>query len=104
MPAGCWKSGPQKPALRQDGKHADLKDEEELVKLGRNLLSGKEEVVNRLEVLGENMENSKRKVVILKTYRAYHAYGDMLHHYAIKNLMAYIGSHPDTTYHRCTKI
>jgi hypothetical protein len=86
-----------KAALRQDGKHAEMTDEEQLVKMGRNLLSGKEEVVNRLEVLGENMENSRRKVVILKTYRAYRAYGDILHHYAIKNLLVYIGTHPDTT-------
>jgi hypothetical protein len=86
-----------KAASRQDGKNADLADEDQLVKTGRSLLSGKEEVVNRLEVLGENMENSGRKVMILKTYRAYHAYGDMLHHYAIKNLMDYFVSHPDAT-------
>jgi hypothetical protein len=87
-----------KASLRQDGKSADIIDQGELIKLGRNLLSGKEEVVNKLEVLGENMENSRRKVIILKTYKAYHAYGDMLHHYAIKNLLAYFVSHPEATF------
>ena len=43
------------------------------------------------------MENTKRKVVILKTYKAYHAYEDMLYHYAMKNLLAYIDSHPKAT-------
>ena len=86
-----------KASLRQDGKYSDKADQEVLVKLGRDLLSGKEEVVNNLAVLGENMENSRRKVMILKTYKAYHAYGDMLHHYAIKNILAYFGSHPEAT-------
>ena len=36
------------------------------------------------------MENSRRKVRILKAYRAYHAYGDMLIHYAISNVMDHL--------------
>ncbi len=86
-----------KASLLQKGTPGDVKDENKLIKLGRELLSGKEEVVNSLEVLGENMENSKRKALILKTYKAYHAYGDMLHHYAMKNLIAYMNSHPEAT-------
>ena len=83
--------------LRQDGKSGDMTDTSELVKTGRELLSGKEDIVNRLEILGENMENTRRKVMILKTYKAYHAYGDMLHHYAVKNLLAYFDAHPEAT-------
>ena len=62
--------------------------------MGRDLFSGKEEEINNLEVLGENMENTRRKVVILKPYKAYHAYRDILHYYAVKNLMAYMSSNP----------
>jgi hypothetical protein len=87
-----------KASLRQEGKLTGKTDDAELVKIGRNLLSGKEEVVNKLEVLGENMENSRRKVIILKTYKAYHAYGDMLLHYAVKNLLSYMVSDPGTTF------
>jgi hypothetical protein len=76
----------------------DITDTNELAVLGRELLSGTEEEVNRLEVLGENLENSRRKVKILKTYKAYHAYGDMLLHYAIKNLLAYFHSKPQATF------
>ncbi len=48
--------------------------------LGRDLLSSRKDDVNKyLEVLGENMENTRRKVLILKTYKAYHAYRDILH-------------------------
>jgi len=73
----------------------EIKNQEELAKLGQTLLHGTEESVNNLEVLGENMENSNRKVLILKIYKAYHAYGDMLHYYAVKNLLAYLSANPD---------
>jgi hypothetical protein len=43
------------------------------------------------------MENTRRKTVILKAFQAYHAYGDMLCHYAAKNLLAYIDTHPKTS-------
>ena len=68
------------------------------LQLGRKLLSGKEEEINKLEVLGENMENTRRKVLILKPYKAYHAYSDMLHYYATKNLMEYMSSNPKATF------
>jgi hypothetical protein len=50
-----------------------------------------------LEVLGENMENSRRRVVILNPRRAYRAYRQMLHYYAVKNLAAYFRSEPNAT-------
>ncbi|MFO7851652.1 MAG: DUF4954 family protein [Bacteroidota bacterium] len=71
-----------------------IRNDDELASLGRKILTGKEEVVNEMEILGENMERSRRKVLILKVYKAYHAYGDMLHHYAIKNLVEYMNAHP----------
>ncbi|MBN2761759.1 MAG: DUF4954 family protein, partial [Bacteroidales bacterium] len=84
-----------KASLRQKGE--TVKSERELVQLGKNLLNGKESMVNNLEVLGENMEKSKRKVVILKAFAAYHAYNDMLYHYAMKNVIAYLSSKPKAT-------
>jgi Domain of unknown function (DUF4954) len=75
-----------------------IKNDDDLITLGRKLLSGKEEVINGLEVLGEDMENTRRKVVILKPYKAYHAYEDMLLYYAIKNLMEYMNSHPEASF------
>lgn len=65
---------------------------DELSAKGRQLLSGDRKVVDVLTVLGEGMEKSKRPVHILKVYDAYHAYGDMLVHYAMKNLLAQIDS------------
>ena len=55
--------------------------------IGRRLLQGDRKVVDGLTVLGEDMENSRREVHILKAYDAYHAYGDMLIHYAMSNVL-----------------
>lgn len=83
-----------KAFLHQEGKETGNYDQKELIKIGKELLNGNEEVVNGLEVLGENMENTRRKTVIIKTFKAYHAYGDILQYYAIKNLMNYLTENP----------
>jgi hypothetical protein len=87
-----------KASLRKKGISFREKSNDELASLGFNLLSGDEENINEFEVLGENMENTQRKVLILKPYKAYQAYGDILHYYAIKNLMAYMTSNPKSTF------
>ncbi len=87
-----------KASLRQKDESTIIKNDEDLAILGRKLLSGKEEVIDNLRVIGENMENTKREVLILKPYRAYHAYSDMLIYYAVKNLMIYLKSHPKATF------
>ena len=66
------------------------KDEKDnLQALGRRLLLGDRKVIDTLTILGEDMENSRREVHILKAYDAYHAYGDMLIHYAMSNVLDY---------------
>jgi hypothetical protein len=87
-----------KAGLRKKGDASSSKDNGKLSKLGRELLSGKEDIIDGLEVLGENMENSRRKEVILKPYKAYHAYGDILHYYAVKNLLACMNTNPKATF------
>ncbi|MHC4293666.1 MAG: DUF6819 domain-containing protein, partial [Planctomycetota bacterium] len=72
----------------------------ELAEIGRELLSN-EEGLDGLEVLGENMEKSNRKVVILKPYEGYHAYRDMLYYYAVKNLMEYINANNESLSGMC---
>ncbi|MEE9119155.1 MAG: DUF4954 family protein, partial [Calditrichia bacterium] len=87
-----------KANLRKQVKPVDDKNDNELAHYGRKLLSGTEKCVNALEVLGEKMEKSKRKVVILKVYEAYHAYGDMLLYYAVKNLLDYMKTNSKATF------
>jgi hypothetical protein len=56
---------------------------------GRALLLKSPEVVEKLEILGEGMENSSRPVRILKAARAYAGYREMAHYYAVKTLVAF---------------
>jgi hypothetical protein len=86
-----------KAYFRKKGESIEGKNDDELASFGQNVLSGNEKDINGLEVLGENMENTKRKVVILKPYKAYHAYSDILHYYAVKNLMSYLNATQDLT-------
>ena len=71
----------------------DEDENDNLQALGRRLLLGERRVVDALTILGEGMENSRREVHILKAYDAYHAYGDMLIHYAMSNVLEYFGNH-----------
>ncbi len=56
-----------------------------------------EEWANKPEVLAANVENSQRKVVVLKADEGRRAYRQMLHYYAIKNLMAYMQANDGAT-------
>jgi hypothetical protein len=69
----------------------------QLSALGRGLLLGPEDQTDALEVLGENVENSRRNVLIRKVRRGYHAYREMLHYYAVKNLLDYLTANPSAT-------
>ncbi|MCJ7812168.1 DUF4954 family protein, partial [bacterium] len=57
-----------KAYLRSYGEAVESKSDNELIQLGRKLLLGSKDQVKNLEILGEQMEKSTRKVVILKTY------------------------------------
>ena len=86
-----------KAGLRSRGEPAEGQADEELALLGRRLLQAEEDQTAGLEILGENMENSHRKVVICKARQGYHAYRQMLHTYAVKNLLDYLKANPQAT-------
>ncbi|MDP4278353.1 MAG: DUF4954 family protein, partial [Bacteroidota bacterium] len=86
-----------KASLKKQGCSMEGKTDAALIQIGRSLLTGNPDVVNSLEVEGEAMEKSKRQVLILKPYKAYHAYRDMLFHYAMINLIAYFDKHSAAT-------
>jgi NDP-sugar pyrophosphorylase family protein len=93
-----------KASLQQKGISLKGKNDDELANLGQKLLSGEEEDIKGLEVLGENMENSNRKVMILKPFKAYNAYGNILHYYAVRNLIEYMNSNPKATFAVMSKV
>lgn len=73
--------------LRKNGLITEMYSDEELRELGRKLLMGPKHDTDVLQVLGEKMEKSKRKVVILKPRQAWFAYREMLMHYAMNQLI-----------------
>jgi hypothetical protein len=86
-----------KAYLSKQQQHSD-RDEMTLAKLGRQQLSESTEAVSGLEILGEGIEHSTRKVVISRIGPAYRAYREMLHYYAMTNLLEYLRDHPQMTY------
>jgi hypothetical protein len=92
-----------KASFYQRGETVIVQDEDKLTILGKELLTDDEALVNRLNILGENMENSARQVHILKSYKAYHAYGDMMYYYAMMNLLNFWKSNPNTTFQSMCK-
>ncbi|MBF0433663.1 MAG: DUF4954 family protein [Fibrobacteria bacterium] len=76
-----------KSALAADGKSPDTISTEEFAKIGGELLNGK---TLDLDVFAEGVENSRRKTRLLKVREGYQAYGEMLHYYAVKNLVLYM--------------
>ncbi|MFP4366473.1 MAG: DUF4954 family protein [Bacteroidales bacterium] len=86
-----------KAELRGRNTQNIILSDDQLANSGSKILSGPEEYFATLEVLGEAMENSSRNVLILKPQKAYRAYREMLHHYALRNLTEYIKSNPSST-------
>lgn len=81
-----------KATARQINESVEGKDDYELAQMGQKLLTESPERTVRLEVLGENMEKSRRKVVILGLCKAWEAYGQMIEYYAAKNLLDFFAA------------
>ena len=82
--------------LKQGTFDPDM-DFKELRKIGKELLDNDPKTAETLEVLGEGMEHGHRKVRILKACQAYHAYGDMITYYAVKNIVRFLKENPSFT-------
>ena len=87
-----------KADLRMKKEDPKDKTDKELAILGRKILLEGKDRMNDLEILGEDMEKSKRKVVIIKAQKAYLAYGDMLHYYAANTLLHFMENNPDKSF------
>ncbi|MBN2292614.1 MAG: DUF4954 family protein [Pirellulales bacterium] len=77
-------------AVLRGEKGLKSQSEDELARLGRKMISDDDARLAGLEILGENQEKSTRKILIVKALEGYRAYGEMLHHYAVKNLISYM--------------
>ena len=87
-----------KASYRKQGMSLEGVSDETLIEYGRKLMNGSPDKVAELEVFADNMEKSKRKVRILKPYEAYHAYGDMIIYYAVRNILAFFEANEKETF------
>jgi hypothetical protein len=71
------------------------KTEKELIDIGKKLLTGEK---LDLEVFGENIEKSKRRIKILNVLKGYKSYTEMLHYYAVKNIIEFFKRNPDADF------
>ncbi len=71
----------------------DYVNTEALMEKGEEILTSSEGEIASLEVLGEGMENSTRDVLILKAEKAFKIYREMIHYYAVKNIVTYAADH-----------
>lgn len=76
------------------GQPSATADKAALMECGRALLSGDMAAANGLEVFGEGMEKSHRKVVIQKPQQAWRAYEQMLYYYAVRTLLDWRQANP----------
>ena len=87
-----------KSYLESQNKNANEVSEKKLIALGSQLLSESHNEIVGLTVLGENMEKSRRAVVILHPQKAYQAYKQMLTIYAVKNIIGFIEGLPEANF------
>ena len=81
----------------RNNESIDHLGDKQLRSKGRELLTGDPAVADSLEILGEGVEKSRRKVIVHKARRAYEAYGEMLTHYALTNVLKYMEANPGET-------
>lgn len=86
-----------KALLAEQGKNYVDYSDNQMQQIGRNALINDREQVETMQIFAENMEKSSRKTLVKKVCKAYNAYNEMIIHYAIKNIVAYMSENTDAT-------
>ncbi len=73
-------------AYKKVHKHALLTDD--AATIGERLLETNDAIVNDLEVILDSVENSKRKVIVLKTQRSYNVFKEIIELYVVEQFVA----------------
>jgi len=71
----------------------ELRDAEAWVEKGREVLADPTAVLHDREILLDNVENSKRRVVLIKVREGYETYRRVIAYYAATQLKAYLDRH-----------
>ncbi|MCF6403627.1 DUF4954 family protein [Chitinophaga filiformis] len=73
---------------------ADQLSEHDLQEKGKELLIHDPEIVAGLQIFATNVENSSRKVQLLKVHRSYPLFRELINLYAVRNILSYLEEHP----------
>jgi hypothetical protein len=71
-------------------KQAKGISEKEWAKKGKQLLEKEPDLVNKLEILAEGFENSRRKAILVKTPEAYKLFRELITYYCTVELIGFI--------------
>ena len=83
--------------LQQSGVHKKH-SEEELLRIGQELLEGSPEKLEELEILAEGFENSDRKVRLIRVPQAYAIFRQLIAYYAARQLVNWLTEHSASSY------
>jgi len=64
--------------------------EEQFIKTGKKLLESHSPIVFELEIVADDMENSHRKVIIIKAAKAYYLFKELIAYYGSSQLIKFI--------------
>jgi signal peptidase I len=73
-------------AKRNKKKYSD----KEILVMGEKLLEEKDEQLDKLEILAEGFENSRRKTELVKVLPAYHIFKELITYYAVSRLVNFV--------------
>jgi len=73
---------------------ADQPSEHDLQEKGKELLMHDPETVAGLQIFATDVENSSRKVQLLKVHRSYPLFRELINLYAVRNILSYLEEHP----------
>ena len=65
---------------------------------GKHLLKSGNRIVDELEIIADNVENSKRKVVLVKVLSAYRVFEELMVFYGVTELLKFIKNQSFTTF------
>ena len=71
---------------------------------GKHLLQNNNKIVNELEILAEDIENSKRKVQLIKVLPAYKAFEELIIYYGTTQLLGFIKENNFTSLKELTSV
>ncbi|HKH61006.1 MAG TPA: DUF4954 family protein [Flavitalea sp.] len=77
--------------LKKEGNKHEISDEN-AIRVGKELLESNASIVNELNIVAENFENSGRTVRLVKVLPCYQIFKDLVSYYAVHQLIEYINA------------